>query len=72
MPTLHPQIVKAIEAMQRAGLKPIEALSPEEARRQMEETANSRRAEPLPVGRVARARPARRCRRSPTIMAAAM
>jgi acetyl esterase len=52
MPTLHPQIVKAIEAMQRAGLKPIEALSPEEARRQMEETANSRRAEPLPVGRV--------------------
>ena len=52
MPTLHPQILKAIEAMQRAGLKPIEALSPDEARRQMEETANSRKAELLPVGRV--------------------
>src|SRR4051794_13607004 len=52
MPMLHPQIVKAIEAMQRAGLKPIEALSPEEARRQMEETARSRKAEALPVGRV--------------------
>ena len=52
MPTLHPQILKAIEAMQRAGLKPIEALSPDEARRQMEETANSRKAEALPVGRV--------------------
>jgi len=24
MPTLHPQILKVIEAMQRAGLKPIE------------------------------------------------
>ena len=52
MPTLHPQIVKVIEAMRRAGLKPIEALSPDEARRQMEETAKSRKAEPLPVGRV--------------------
>jgi acetyl esterase len=52
MPTLHPQILKVIEAMQRAGLKPIEALSPDEARRQMEETAKSRKAEPLPVGRV--------------------
>jgi acetyl esterase len=52
MPTLHPQILQVIEAMQRAGLKPIEALSPEDARRQMEETAKSRKAEPLPVGRV--------------------
>ncbi len=52
MPTLHPQILKVIEAMRRAGLKPIEALSPDEARRQMEETAKSRKAEPLPVGRV--------------------
>src|SRR4051794_38169954 len=52
MPTLHPQILKAIEAMQRAGLKPIEALSPDEARRQMEETAQSRKAETLPVGQV--------------------
>src|ERR1043165_4508194 len=52
MPTLHPQILKAIEAMQRAGLKPIETLSPDEARRQMEETAQSRKAEALPVGRI--------------------
>jgi acetyl esterase len=52
MPTLHPQIVNAIAAMQRAGLKPIEQLIPDEARRQMEETANSRKAEPLPVARI--------------------
>lgn len=52
MPTLHPQILKAIEAMHRAGLKPIESLSPDEARRQMEETAQSRKAEALPVARV--------------------
>jgi len=52
MPTLHPQIVKALETMAKLGLKPIEAMTPEEARRQMEETAMSRRAEPLPVGQV--------------------
>src|SRR5438874_12137559 len=52
MPTLHPQIVKAIEAMQAAGLRPIESMTPAEARQQMEETARARKAEPLPVGRV--------------------
>ena len=52
MPTLHPQIVNALEVMAKLGLKPIEAMSPDEARRQMEETASSRRAEPLPVARV--------------------
>lgn len=52
MPTLHPQIAKAIEAMQRAGLKPIESLTPAAARQQMEETAKSRKAEPLPVAGV--------------------
>jgi len=52
MPTLHPQIVKALEAMQKLGLKPIEAMTPPEARTQMEATAQSRKAEPLPVGRV--------------------
>jgi len=57
MPTLHPQIVKVIEAMQRAGLKPIEAQSPDEARRQMEETAKSRKAEPLPASAAARLAP---------------
>src|SRR5437762_10300112 len=52
MPTLHPQIVKAIEAMQAAGLRPIESMTPAEARQQMEETARARKAEPLPVARV--------------------
>jgi acetyl esterase len=52
MPILHPQIVRAIEVMKELGLKPIEAMTPEEARRQMEETAKSRKAEPLPVARV--------------------
>jgi acetyl esterase len=52
MPTLHPQIVNALEAMKRLDLKPIEALTPDQARRQMEETARSRKAEPLPVRRV--------------------
>ncbi|HEX5455427.1 MAG TPA: alpha/beta hydrolase, partial [Stellaceae bacterium] len=52
MPSLHPQIVKAIEIMRQIGMKPIESMSPEEARRQMEETAKSRKAEPLPVARV--------------------
>jgi acetyl esterase len=52
MPSLHPQIVKAIEIMQQIGMKPIESMSPEEARRQMEETAKSRKAETLPVARV--------------------
>ncbi len=52
MPTLHPQIVKVLEVMAKLGLKPIEAMSPAEARQQMEETAQSRRAEPLPVARV--------------------
>ena len=52
MPTLHPQIVKALETMAKLDLKPIEAMEPPEARRQMEETAKSRRAEPLPVAQV--------------------
>jgi acetyl esterase len=52
MPTLHPQIVKAIEAMKRAGMRPIESMNPADARAQMEATAMSRKAEPLPVARV--------------------
>src|ERR1700686_1230563 len=52
MPTLHPQIVNALEAMQKLGLRPLEAMNPAEARAQMEATAQSRRAEPLPVARV--------------------
>ena len=52
MPSLHPQIVKALEAMQALALRPIEAMTPAEARAQMEATSQSRKAEPLPVGRV--------------------
>ena len=52
MPNLHPQIVRALEVMRQLGLKPIEAMTPAEARTQMEETARSRKAEPLPVARV--------------------
>src|SRR5207249_11618040 len=53
MPTLHPQIVNALEIMRKIGMQPIESMSPADARRQMEETAKSRKAEPLPVDRVA-------------------
>jgi acetyl esterase len=52
MPTLHPQIVRALEAMQSLGLRPIEAMNPAEARAQMEATSQSRKAEPLPVARI--------------------
>lgn len=52
MPTLHPQIASALEAMQKLALRPIEAMNPAEARAQMEATAQSRKAEPLPVARV--------------------
>jgi acetyl esterase len=52
MPTLHPQIVSALEAAAKLGLKPIEAMNPAEARAQMEATAQSRKAEPLPVARI--------------------
>ncbi len=52
MPTLHPQIVQVLEAMARAELRPIEDMTPTEARAQMEATARARQAEPLPVARV--------------------
>lgn len=52
MPTLHPQIVSAIETMQKIGMRPIESMTPPEARAQMEDNARSRKAEPLPVARV--------------------
>jgi acetyl esterase/lipase len=52
MPPLHPQIVQALEAMARAQLRPIEAMTPVEARAQMEATARGRKAEPLPVAKV--------------------
>ena len=52
MPALHPQIVQVLEAMARAGLRPIEDLTPAEARAQLEATAGARDAEPLPVAKV--------------------
>ena len=52
MPTLHPQILQVLDAMAKAELRPIEAMTPAEARAQMEATARSRKAEPLPVARV--------------------
>src|SRR5713226_1986033 len=52
MATLHPQIVKALAAMKKAELRPIESMNPSEARAQMEATAMSRKAEPLPVAQV--------------------
>ena len=52
MPNLHPQIVQVLDAMAKAELRPIEAMTPPEARAQMEATARARQAEPLPVAKV--------------------
>jgi acetyl esterase len=52
MPTLHPQIVQVLDAMAKAELRPIEAMTPAEARAQMEMTARARQAEPLPIAKV--------------------
>src|SRR5947208_14725112 len=51
MPSLHPQIQEVLKIMAEAGLRPIEAMTPAEAREQMEATARARKAEPLPVAR---------------------
>jgi acetyl esterase len=53
MPDLHPQIERVLAVMAEMNLKPIEAMTPAEARAQMEATARSRKAEPLAVDRVA-------------------
>src|SRR6266446_2347849 len=52
MPSLHPQIEEVLRVMAEARLRPIEAMTPAEAREQMEATARARKAEPLPVARV--------------------
>ena len=52
MPDLHPQIQRVLQVMAEANLTPIEAMTPAEAREQMEATAQARTAEPLPVNRV--------------------
>ncbi len=52
MPSLHPQILQVLDAMAKAELRPIEAMTPPEARAQMEATARARQAEPLPVAKI--------------------
>jgi acetyl esterase len=52
MPSLHPQIQQVLKVMAEAGLRPIEAMTPQEAREQMEATARARKAEPLRVARI--------------------
>ena len=52
MATLHPQVVKALKTMADAKLRPIETMTPAEARVQMEAVAVSRKAVPLTVARV--------------------
>ena len=52
MPALHPQIQQALNAMKDAGLRPIESMTPAEARAQMEATAAARKGAALPVRRI--------------------
>ena len=52
MPELHPQIREVLRAMDEAKLRPIEEMTPAEAREQVEATARARKAEPLPIARV--------------------
>ncbi len=52
MPDLHPQIQQVLKVMAEMNLQPIEVMTPAEARAQMEATAQSRKAEALPVDRV--------------------
>ena len=52
MPNLHPQIQEVLRVMAEAKLRPIEAMTPPEARQQMEAMARARKAEPLPVAKV--------------------
>ena len=52
MALLHPQIREVLRVMAEAGLRPIEDMTPAEAREQMEATSRARKAEPLPVGKV--------------------
>jgi acetyl esterase len=52
VPSLHPQIREVLRAMAEAKLRPVEAMTPAEAREQVEATARARKAEPLPVAGV--------------------
>jgi acetyl esterase len=52
MPDVHPQIREVLRVMAEAKLRPIEEMTPAEAREQMEATARARKAEPLPIEKV--------------------
>jgi len=52
MAQLHPQIRDVLKVTAEAGLRPIEEMTPTEAREQMEATARARKAEPLPVAKI--------------------
>jgi acetyl esterase len=52
MAELHSQIEQVLRVMAEAQLRPIEEMTPTEARAQMEATARARKAEPLAVSRV--------------------
>jgi acetyl esterase len=52
MAQLHPQIREVLRMMAEAKLRPIEEMTPTEAREQIEATARARKAEPLAVSRV--------------------
>jgi acetyl esterase len=52
MAQLHPQIRDVLKVMAEAGLRPIEEMTPDGAREQMEASARARKAEPLPVAKI--------------------
>src|SRR5215472_1853356 len=52
MAQLHPQIRDVLKVMTEAGLRPIEEMTPAEAREQMEATARARKAEPLRIAKI--------------------
>jgi acetyl esterase len=52
MTQLHPQIREVLRVMAAAGLRPIEEMTPAEAREQMEATARARKAEPHRIGKI--------------------
>jgi acetyl esterase len=49
---VHPQIREFLRVMAEAGLRPIEEMTPAEAREQVEATARARKAEPLPIAKI--------------------
>jgi acetyl esterase len=52
MTQLHPQIREVLRVTAEAGLRPIEEMTPAEAREQMEATARARKAEPLRIAKI--------------------